>query len=233
MQGIGDENSCIVVMRQGAIAYGAREILWIDEFCVHRGEIVLVVGGNGTGKTSLFRTLAGIGPRFTGDMRYLGQPLAPVAAHTRARNGIRLVPQERQVFDRLSARQCFELAVDNLVVRGRGAMPETPGYIQTALSGRNKFVSQFSGGEAKRLLLESLVVGQVQVLMLDEVFAGMDAAAVDRVMVIVRNCISRRAGCVLADHTGTAREAFGAVTEYRLLPHEEGPAAFKLVRARQ
>src|SRR5262249_25624905 len=79
-------------------AYGRMEVLHEVGFRVDRGEIVVIVGANGAGKTTALRTIAGLLRPHHGTIRFEGEDIAGRPAYWVARHGVTLVPEGRLIF---------------------------------------------------------------------------------------------------------------------------------------
>ncbi len=84
-----------------AAGYGQHAVVRGLSFDVHAGEVVALLGPNGSGKTTIVRTVCGVVPPLGGEVRFLGRPTTE-SLHRRARKGLALVPEQRSVFTRLS-----------------------------------------------------------------------------------------------------------------------------------
>src|SRR5829696_4090596 len=82
--------------------YGASHALRRGSLEAKKGEVTCILGRNGVGKTSLLRAIFGLNPIRTGRIRWEDRDLTALAPHDRARAGLALVPQGREIFPRLS-----------------------------------------------------------------------------------------------------------------------------------
>src|SRR5205823_10395893 len=82
--------------------YGASHTLRRVSLSARKGEVTCILGRNGVGKTSLLRAIFGLNPIRSGRIRWEDCDLTPLATHERARAGLALVPQGREIFPRLS-----------------------------------------------------------------------------------------------------------------------------------
>ncbi|MEM1300456.1 MAG: ATP-binding cassette domain-containing protein, partial [Pseudomonadota bacterium] len=92
--------------------YGTSQALFGVSLEVRQGEVVTLIGRNGMGKTTTVNSIMGLVPS-AGGIRYAGAEISGLKAHRRARLGLGLVPEGRQVFPNLTAEE-------NLVATGRG-----------------------------------------------------------------------------------------------------------------
>src|SRR5258706_8419911 len=98
--------------------YGGSHILRDVSFRLPEGKVTVLLGRNGVGKTTLLRTLMGLVPATTGQVRFAERDLTHARPDERARAGIGYVPQGREIFNRLSVAENLEMG---LATRERGA----------------------------------------------------------------------------------------------------------------
>ena len=84
-------------------AYGGSRILRDVSFTADAGQVVVLLGRNGVGKSTLLRTLMGVHPALSGHVKFDGRLLDGLAPHLRAGAGIGYVPHGREIFARLGA----------------------------------------------------------------------------------------------------------------------------------
>jgi ABC-type multidrug transport system ATPase subunit len=115
---------------------------------------------------------------------------------------MRLLPQDRRVFPRLTANEHIVLSKQQFGEDSRGLSVD-PSPIQTLwASGRP--VESASGGEAKLLLLHALLTTKPKLLLLDEPFAHLDAQKSEHILRFIQEAHRQEMAIVLADHTGYA-----------------------------
>ena len=85
--------------------YGKARVLHGLEFSIARGELVVVIGRNGVGKTTLIETLCGLTTLQGGEISLYGKRVEGLPSHRRSRLGLGWVPQEREVFGSLSVEE--------------------------------------------------------------------------------------------------------------------------------
>lgn len=150
------------------VRLGSTVILHDLTFSVARGEIVAVIGPNGSGKSTLLQAILGLLPA-TGTVRVFGRPVREVLGK------IGYVPQ-RFSFDRT-----FPLTVGEFL-RLSGVRPKHPEWREAVLAevnltgGESQRVGELSGGELQRLLIANALMGEPELLLLDEPTAGVDIA---------------------------------------------------------
>jgi ABC-2 type transport system ATP-binding protein len=153
-------------------SYGAREVLHGISFAIEPGEVFALLGPNGAGKTTTVEILEGYRKRDSGEVRVLGQDPERAGSSFRARIGI--VLQSSAVYPLLSVREIVELFA------GYYPKPRRPDEVLelVGLSGtREARVRTLSGGQLRRLDLALALIGDPELIFLDEPTTGFDPAA--------------------------------------------------------
>src|SRR5215218_791990 len=153
-------------------SYGPREVLHGCSFAVETGEVFALLGPNGAGKTTTVEILEGYRTRDDGDVRVLGADPERAGPSFRARIGI--VLQSSAVYHLLTVREILELFA------GYYPSPRQPDEVieLVGLRGsRDEHVRTLSGGQLRRLDLALALVGDPELIFLDEPTTGFDPAA--------------------------------------------------------
>jgi ABC-2 type transport system ATP-binding protein len=153
-------------------SYGPREVLHGISFAVETGEVFALLGPNGAGKTTTVEILEGYRRRNGGDVRVLGEDPERAGSSFRARIGV--VLQSSAVYHLLTVREILELFA------GYYPSPRQPDEVieLVGLRGsRDARVRTLSGGQLRRLDLALALVGDPELIFLDEPTTGFDPAA--------------------------------------------------------
>jgi ABC-2 type transport system ATP-binding protein len=153
-------------------SYGRREVLHGISFAVENGEVFALLGPNGAGKTTTVEILEGYRRRDGGDVRVLGED--PERAGPPFRTRIGIVLQSSAVYHLLSVREILELFA------GYYPSPRRPDEVidLVGLTGsRGARIRTLSGGQLRRLDLALALVGDPELIFLDEPTTGFDPAA--------------------------------------------------------
>ncbi len=169
--------------------YGRALVLRGLSLTLGEGEVLALLGRNGTGKTTLVDTIAGVTTRMGGTIRLNGRDVTGLAPEKRAALGIGWVPQERNVFRSLSVEE-------NLTAVSRPG----PWDVARAFSmfprlkeRRDNLGSQLSGGEQQMLAVARALVLNPSLLLLDEPLEGLAPIIVDELLSALRE-ITRSEG---------------------------------------
>ncbi|HMP79610.1 MAG TPA: ABC transporter ATP-binding protein, partial [Pirellulaceae bacterium] len=170
------------------VAYDRKPVLWEIDFHVEAGHLVGIVGPNGAGKSTLLNAILGLTPRSSGEIRLFGQTFR------RARHRVGYMPQRESVdWD-------FPVTVVEVVMMGMYRRigwfrPVTRRYRMLALEAldrvgmaelANRQIKQLSGGQQQRTFLARALVQDADLYLMDEPFAGVDAATEESVIRILR-----------------------------------------------
>src|SRR5215467_15079590 len=100
--------------------YGESHILRNVSFTVSAGEVVCLMGRNGVGKTTTLKVITGLLPARSGDMVFNGSTITKLSTDRRARRGLAIVPQGREIIPHLTVRENLQLGFWARSNRGNG-----------------------------------------------------------------------------------------------------------------
>ncbi|PDT74856.1 branched-chain amino acid ABC transporter ATP-binding protein/permease [Bradyrhizobium sp. C9] len=161
--------------------YGLSRALNGIDLVIAPGEAVAVLGANGAGKTTLMRSIAGLEPpRSTGEVRLAETRIDRMPAHVRARNGVVLVPEGRQVFPELTVKQNLQLGAYARKGIDLDAEIEAMFVRFPRLKERiDQRAGLLSGGEQQMLAVARGLLTGPKIYMLDEPSLGLAPLVVD------------------------------------------------------
>lgn len=180
-------------------AYGSVEVLHGVSLAAKAGEITCVMGRNGVGKTTLLRSIMGQLRAKAGTVRLKDQDLSRAPAHLRARAGIALVPQGREIFPKLTVRENLEIAfsargsIDQAAVEA--GMTMFP--ILKEFAKRNG--GDLSGGQQQQLAIARALVGRPSVLLLDEPTEGIQPNIIEEIGRVLQRLAGEGMAIVLVE----------------------------------
>jgi branched-chain amino acid transport system ATP-binding protein len=154
--------------------YGLSQVLFGISLAIAPGEMVTLMGRNGMGKTTTVRSIMGLTAAMTGSIRFAGREIRGLAPYQVAKLGIGLVPEGRQVFPNLTARENLVATAAN---RSGAAEPWTLNKVCALfprLSERiGNMANQLSGGEQQMLAIGRALMTNPRLLILDEATEGL------------------------------------------------------------
>jgi urea transport system ATP-binding protein len=157
------------------VSYGQSEVIHQVGFSAGEGEIVALMGRNGMGKTTLFKSLIGILPSGTGSIKVAETELAGLPSYKRVHKGLAFVPQGRMIFPMLSV-------LDNIRTGLKGRRDTIPDEIfslfPVLFEMRDRKGGNLSGGQQQQLAIARALVTNPKVLLLDEPTEGIQPSII-------------------------------------------------------
>ena len=205
-----------LVLERVSAGHGPTVVLDDVSLAIGRGETVALIGRNGTGKTTLLETVMGLTTFHQGSVHYAGQPIERWPTWRRARAGMALVPQEREIFPSLSVKENLEVAVRG----GRWNTERAFDLFPQLAQRRHHAGNALSGGEQQMLAVARALMGSPDLLLLDEPLEGLAPIIVDALVLALDRLRSE------SDMT------LVLVEQHAMLALEFAPRAVALVRGK-
>ncbi len=183
-------------------SYKRRPVIRDVSMELNRGEVVALLGPNGSGKTTCFYAIAGLVSPEGGQVLIDGRDVTPLPMYRRARLGIGYLPQEVSIFRGLSVEDNI-LAVLEIVLSDRHKRRERLEELLSEFSIthlRRAPALALSGGERRRVEIARCLAADPKYLLLDEPFAGVDPIAVGEIRHLVGDLKRRGIGVLITDH---------------------------------
>jgi len=176
-------------------AYGQSEVLHNVDFSVAPGEIVAVVGRNGMGKSTLMKSLIGIIPPRSGEVKVDGKDVSTLASHARVARGLAYVPQGRQIFGTMTVRENIETG---LVVTGKTLIPHEIFVLFPILKEFEKRrVGNLSCGQQQQLAIARALASDPKILLLDEPTEGIQPSIIKDISRVLRQIRDMTNMCIV------------------------------------
>ncbi|HMO72999.1 MAG TPA: LPS export ABC transporter ATP-binding protein [Paracoccaceae bacterium] len=195
----GDAGLVVSALRK---SYRKRPVIRDVSLRLERGEVVALLGPNGSGKTTCFYCIAGLVMPEGGQVVIDGRDVTPLPMYRRARLGIGYLPQEVSIFRGLSVEDNI-LAVLEIVEPDRHSRNERLEELLGDFSIthlRRAPALALSGGERRRVEIARCLAANPKYLLLDEPFAGVDPIAVGEIRHLVADLKGRGIGVLITDH---------------------------------
>jgi lipopolysaccharide export system ATP-binding protein len=195
----GDVGLRIVNLRK---SYRKRTVIRDVSIDLGRGEVVALLGPNGSGKTTCFYSIAGLVTPEGGKVILDGRNVTTLPMYRRAKLGIGYLPQEMSIFRGLSVedniKAILEIAVPDKKKR-RDRLEELLSEFSIEHLRRAPALA-LSGGERRRTEIARCLAAGPKYVLLDEPFAGVDPIAVSEIRLLVSDLKNRGIGVLITDH---------------------------------
>lgn len=208
------------------VAYQGRRVLWDIDYDAPAGKLIAIIGPNGAGKSTLIKAALELVPLTDGEVRFFGQP------YRSQRKRIGYVPQ------RTSVDWDFPVSALDVVAMGLYRQigwfrPVTRPYRQQALAAlervglgefANRQISELSGGQQQRVFLARALVQDADFYIMDEPFAGVDAATERAIVELLRELREKGKTAMVVHHDlQTVKEYFDEVLLLNMRLIASGP----------
>jgi urea transport system ATP-binding protein len=173
-----------------SLFYGASQALHDVSVTAEPGKVTCILGRNGVGKTSLIRAISGLSPTRSGQLMFDGKDITTMATSLRARHGIALVPQGREIFSQLTVEENLKTGFGILPRRERNFPDELFDLFPVLKSMLNRRGGDLSGGQQQQLAIARALVMRPKLLLLDEPTEGIQPSIIkdiERVIALLRD----------------------------------------------
>ena len=210
-------------VRRLCAGYGRARVLFDVDLAMAAGEVVALVGRNGAGKSTLLKSVMGLVPPSSGEVRFDGGRIDGREPYEIARLGLGYVPEDRRIFTELTV-------AENLAVGRQAPRPAAPAWSDEKLFAlfpalaamRGRPGGRMSGGEQQMLCIARTLAGNPRAILLDEPSEGLAPVLVEQVAQAVLEL--KRAGVALllaeqnARFTGRVADRSYRLEKGRIIP---------------
>ncbi|MDN4576047.1 ABC transporter ATP-binding protein [Pandoraea cepalis] len=172
-----------IVLEAGGLSAGYGETIVLEDVSLRlaAGEALAILGRNGVGKSTLLLSLLGLTTRHGGVVRYRHDDISSWPAYKRARAGLALVPQEREIFKSLTVEENLQVSAMG-TADGAWTLDRVYDLFPRLHQRRRNLGNQLSGGEQQMLAIGRALIGNPRVLLFDEPFEGLAPVIVDQLV---------------------------------------------------
>ncbi|HEY6841536.1 MAG TPA: urea ABC transporter ATP-binding subunit UrtE, partial [Chthoniobacterales bacterium] len=165
-------------------------------FTLPNGQLTVLLGRNGVGKTTLLRCLMGVVPIRTGKILWNKKPLERMAPYSRVTNGLAYVPQGRDIFPRLTVEENLLVgAAGNKSVRA--VSDDIYQLFPILKSMKTRRGGDLSGGQQQQLAIGRALMGKPQLLILDEPTEGVQPSIIQEIGKTLRHIVTEMSLTIL------------------------------------
>ena len=202
--------------------YGESYVLHGVNLSVEEGETICILGRNGMGKTTTWRTIMGILRKRSGEIRFAGQDMMTVPLHRTAKAGLGFVPEERGIFATLTVEE--NLMLPPVVAKGGMTLNEIYQLFPNLEERRSSPGTKLSGGEQQMLAMARILRTGARCLLLDEPTEGLAPVIIQRIGEVLVTLKARGMTVVLVEQN--FRFASKVADRFYLMDHGQMVADF-------
>lgn len=194
-------NSALVQTKDLRVRLGTAEVLKGLSIFLHRGEIITLIGANGSGKTTFLRAISGMTAIRSGEIWYEGRRIDGMPLHDIAKMGISHVPEGRKVFASMSVRDNLELGA--CAHKGRhdkgGDLDRVYSFFPVLEAREKQIAGSLSGGEQQMLSMGRALMSRPRLLLLDEPSMGLSPLFVEEIALIINQINAEGVSIILVE----------------------------------
>ena len=162
------------------VFYGDFQALFSVSFAIEQGQTFAVIGANGSGKSTMLRTIAGLSRPRSGKILFDGEPIDHVSAHKRVTMGISMVPEGRRVFASLTVNENLEVGAYG-GRKGDWNLQSIYELFPLLKPLAKRQAASLSGGEQQALAIGRALMSNPRLVLIDEVSLGLAPVVIKRI----------------------------------------------------
>jgi branched-chain amino acid transport system ATP-binding protein len=180
--------SYILETKQLNVGYGPIQVIYDLDFKAPAGEVTIIVGPNGVGKTTLLKAIMGLATIYSGEVHFEGKNITNLAPYERTQSGIGYMPQTGNIFSKLSVEDNLRMAA--YTMNDPDQIQDKREFVLSLFPILKDFMDRaagtLSGGERQMLAESMVLMRDPKVMMVDEPTAGLMPKLVTDVMYQLR-----------------------------------------------
>jgi branched-chain amino acid transport system ATP-binding protein len=197
-------NAMLLSLESVTTYYGQMRILEGISLNVAEGEMVCLLGGNASGKSTTLKTILGIVRPRTGRVLLGGKDVTQWQVPQRISAGLAIVPENRRLFGQMTVRENLELGA---VLRGREKLDDDFDRVHTLfprlLERRSQLAGTLSGGEQQMVAMGRALMSRPRLLLMDEPSMGLSPALVQQNFQIIRDIHAAGVSVLMVEQNAT------------------------------
>lgn len=167
------------------VAYGKAEVVHGVSMEVRKGEFVVILGRNGAGKSTLLHAVSGLIPKRSGRVSFAGRDITSLSSRDIVQAGVVQVLEGHRVFHNLSVEDNLLIGTYAHAPRGdRSKLDRIYALFPELAERKQQMASRLSGGQQQILAVAQGVIGDPQLLILDEPSSGLAPLVIDRILAV-------------------------------------------------
>ncbi len=170
--------------------YGGSHILRDVSLRASAGQVTVVLGRNGVGKSTLLKSIMGLVPIHSGSITLGGQPIDRAASFDRVRAGVGYVPQGREIFGRLTVQENLAMGLASKPA-GTPLPQQLFEWFPVLHEMRNRRGGDLSGGQQQQLAIARALAAGPKLLVLDEPTEGIQPSIIKDIGRVIRQLASK------------------------------------------
>lgn len=183
----------IMEMRQVTTYYGPIRVLHNVDMVIYPGEMVCLLGGNASGKSTTLKTILGVVRVTDGELHFNGQQANNLSIAERIQAGMAVVPENRRIFPKMTVRENLEMGA--YLRDDKAAIREDMDYVFTLFPRLAERLEQMggtmSGGEQQMLAMGRALMSRPKLILMDEPSMGLAPLFVERIFEIIKQVNER------------------------------------------
>jgi branched-chain amino acid transport system ATP-binding protein len=190
--------------------YGSIHILQDSNMVVHEGELVCLLGGNASGKSTTLKTILGIVRPRTGRVLVGGEDVTRMPTAHRIKRGLAIVPENRRLFGPMTVRENLELGA---YLRPKANLKDEFDRVYTLFpllhERRNQLAGTLSGGEQQMVAMGRALMSKPKLLLMDEPSMGLAPILVERSFEIIKQVHESGVAMLVVEQNANVSLAIG------------------------